>query len=68
MAEAKIDIARQAFIWRIDALVAAAFLGLVFLIVTGCAWQWWRLLRGKKPVVLHESEFVSLGQLPSAVR
>jgi len=68
MAAAKIDIARQAFIWRIDALVAAAFLGLVFLIVTGCAWQWWRLLRGKKPVVLHESEFVSLGQLPSAVR
>ena len=68
IASAKIDFVRQAFIWRIDALVAGAFLGLVFLIVTGCAWQWWRLLRGKKPVVLHESEFVSLGQLPSAAR
>jgi carbon starvation protein len=68
MTAARIDIARQAFIWRIDALVASAFLGLVFLIVTGCAWQWWRLLRGKKPVVLHESEFVSLGQLPSTAR
>ena len=31
MAAAKIDFARQAFIWRIDALVAAAFLGLGFL-------------------------------------
>ena len=59
-----VDFARQALIWRIDALVALAFLGLVFLIVAGCAWQWWRLLRGTKPFVLHESEFVSLAQLP----
>lgn len=62
------DAQRQAVIWQIDALVALVFLVLVFLIVVGCAWQWWRLLRGKKPVVLHESEFVSLGQLPSAAR
>ena len=63
-----IDFVRQALIWRIDALVALAFLGLVFLIVAGCAWQWWRLLRGTKPFVLHESEFVSLAQLPLAGR
>ena len=63
-----VDLARQALIWRIDALVALAFLVLVFLIVAGCAWQWWRLLRGTKPVVLHESEFVSLAQLPVANR
>ncbi len=63
-----VDFARQALIWRIDALVALAFLGLVFLIVAGCAWQWWRLLRGTKPFVLHESEFVSLAQLPLAGR
>jgi carbon starvation protein len=57
------DLARQAVIWRLDALVALAFLVLVFLIVTGCARQWWRLLRGTKPVVLHESEFVPLSQI-----
>ena len=59
---------RQALIWRIDALVAAAFLFLVSLIVAGCAWQWWRLLRGTKPIVLHESEFVPLTQLRLASR
>jgi carbon starvation protein len=63
-----IDYARQALIWRIDALVALAFLVLVFLIVAGCAWQWWRLLRGTKPVVLHESEFVPLAQVQVASR
>src|SRR6476620_5757653 len=62
-APANIDYARQALIWRIDALVAAAFLLLVSLIVAGCAWQWWRLLRGTKALVLHESEFVPLAQL-----
>jgi carbon starvation protein len=66
-APAKVDYVRQALIWRIDALVALAFLVLVFLIVAGCAWEWWRLLRGTKRVMLHESEFVSLahGQVAS---
>ena len=54
---------RSRVFWRIDALVAAAFLLLVFLIVAGCAWQWWRLLLGTKPVQLHESEFVPLAQV-----
>jgi carbon starvation protein len=63
-----VDFARQALIWRIDALVALAFLVLVLGIVTGCALQWWRLLRGTKPIVLHESEFVRLAQLPFANR
>jgi len=62
-----VDFARQALIWRIDALVALAFLVLVFLIVAGCGWQWWRLWRGTQPLVLHESKFVSLAQL-SVVR
>jgi carbon starvation protein len=61
-----VDFARQAWIWRIDALVAVGFLVLVFLIVTGCAWQWCRFLRGTRPVVLHESEFVSLAGLQAA--
>ncbi len=62
-APANIDYVRQATIWRIDALVATAFLLLVSLIVAGCAWQWRRLLRGTKPMVLHESEFVPLTRL-----
>ena len=52
------DAIRQASVWRLDAIVALAFLVLVFLIVAGCAREWWRLLRGTKRIVLHESEFV----------
>ena len=65
---ANVDFARQAVIYRFDALVAAAFLVLVFLIVAGCAREWWRLLRGTKRVVLHESEFVPLAQVSVATR
>jgi carbon starvation protein len=54
------DLARQAGVWRFDALVAAFFLVLVFLIVLGSARQWWRLLLGKKPSILYESEFVPI--------
>jgi hypothetical protein len=35
----------------------------VLLIVLGSAKQWWHLIRGTKPVVLHESEFIPLAQL-----
>src|SRR3954452_5282803 len=58
---------RQAAVWRLDAIVAGAFLALVFLIVAGCALDWWRLLRGTKNVVLHESEFVRLTAAQSAM-
>ncbi|MDQ6656449.1 MAG: carbon starvation protein A [Verrucomicrobiota bacterium] len=51
---------RQAGVWRFDALVAFGFLALVLLIVAGSAIEWWRLLRGSKPAVLHEAEFVRL--------
>jgi carbon starvation protein len=68
LAPTNVDLARQALIWRIDALVAIAFLILVFLIVAGCGRQWWRLWRGRQPVVLHESEFVPLAQLRPATR
>src|SRR5260370_18008011 len=57
------DLARQGAVWRFDALVAVFFLVLVFLIVLGSARQWWQLLRGTKPVVLRESEFVPISQL-----
>ncbi|MEP6708692.1 MAG: carbon starvation CstA family protein [Verrucomicrobiota bacterium] len=57
-----VDVTKQAAVWRFDALVAAVFLLLVCLIVAGCAREWWGLLRGTKPVILHESDFVSLSQ------
>ncbi len=60
------QLIRQADVWRIDAFVALTFLALVFLIVAGCAMEWWRLLRGTKQVVLHEGEFIPLGQIGSS--
>ena len=59
------QLTRQAGVWTIDAYVALTFLALVLLIVAGCAREWWRLLRGSKPVVLHESEFIPLAQVGS---
>ena len=54
------ELTRQATVWQFDAAVAGFFLLLVFLIVVGSASQWWKLIRGTKPVVLRESEFVPL--------
>src|SRR5438067_856879 len=54
------ELTRQAAIWRFDALVAFGFVLLVLLIAAGSAREWWRLLRGTKRIVLHESEFVPL--------
>jgi carbon starvation protein len=56
---------RQAAIWRFDAVVAFAFVALVFLIAAGSAWEWWKLLRCTKPIVLHESEFIPLSRVES---
>jgi carbon starvation protein len=54
------ELVRQAGVWRFDALVAAFFLVLVAAIVISSARQWWQLIRGKRGVVLHESEFVPI--------
>jgi carbon starvation protein len=61
------ELMRQAAVWQFDAAVAGFFLLLVFLIVVGSATQWWQLIRGTKPVVLRESEFVSVGQVEPAI-
>ena len=54
------ELARQAGVWRFDALVAVFFLVLVLGIVLSSARHWWQLLRGTRRVVLHESEFVQI--------
>jgi len=59
------ELTRQAAIWRFDAIVALAFVTLVFLIAAGSAMQWWKLLRGTKKIVLHESEFIPLSEAKS---
>ena len=46
-------------------MVALGFVVLVFLIAAGSAWEWWRLLQGSRPIVLHESEFVPLARVES---
>ena len=57
------ELIRQASVWRFDAVVAGFFLLLVFLIVVGSARQWWQLIRGTKPAVLRESEFVPVASI-----
>ncbi len=52
------ELLRQTWVWQIDAIVAAFFMLFVLLIVVGSAAQWWQLIRGSKPAVLKESEFV----------
>jgi carbon starvation protein len=59
------ELTRQAANWRFDALVALCFVTLVFLIVAGSALEWWKLLRGTKRIVLHESEFIPLSRAES---
>jgi carbon starvation protein len=59
------EMTRQAAIWRFDAFVAFAFVALVFLIAAGSAWEWWKLFRGTKRIVLHESEFIPLSRVES---
>ncbi len=45
---------------KLDAAVAAVFLGLVSTILVMSVCQWWLLLSGRKPVQLHETEPVWL--------
>jgi carbon starvation protein len=60
------ELLRQAWVWQIDAIVAGFFMLFVFLIVVGSAAQWWQLIRGTKPVVLRESEFVAVASVTSS--
>jgi carbon starvation protein len=57
------ELLRQAWVWQFDAIVAGFFMLFVFLIVVGSAKQWWQLIRGTRPVVLRESEFVPVASV-----
>lgn len=52
--------ARSLLNLRVDIAVTAGFLAAVTLIVVASVIEWTRLLRGTKPIVLRESEFVPL--------
>ena len=56
------ELLRQVRVWQFDAIVAGFFMLFVFLIVVGSTAQWWKLIRGTKPVVLRESEFFPVAQ------
>jgi carbon starvation protein len=56
-------LVRQAGVWQFDAAVAGFFLGLVLLILLGSVAQWWQLLRGTRPVVLSEAEFIPVTRI-----
>jgi carbon starvation protein len=60
------ELTRQASVWQFDAIVAGFFMLFVFLIVVGSAAQWWQLIRGTKPVVLRESEFVPINSVTTS--
>jgi carbon starvation protein len=51
---------RQLFNARLDAGFTALFLVFVAVILAGSALEWWRLVQGRKPLVLRESPFVAL--------
>lgn len=46
----------------IDIGITGFFLTGVAIIVSSCAFEWIRLIRGKKQIVLHESEYVRIAQ------
>ena len=60
------ELLRQVWVWQFDAIVAGFFMLFVFLIVVGSGVQWFQLIRGTKPAVLRESEFVPVSNIELA--
>lgn len=54
------NAARLVFNLRVDIAITSFFLAAVGLIVAASVVEWIRLLRGSKPIVLRESEFVAV--------
>jgi carbon starvation protein len=53
-------VERALFNARLDIAVVVVFLSCVAIITSACMWEWWRILRGTKPVEIHESPYVAL--------
>jgi hypothetical protein len=50
----------------VDITVTALFLCMVAIIVTGCAIEWFRLIRGRKPIQLREGPYIALPETEPA--
>lgn len=48
------------FMNQVDAAVAGFFLICVTIIVVGCVYEWFKLLTGRKPIVLQENPYIHL--------
>ena len=53
---------RSLFHARLDLAVVVVFLTFVALILMGCLWEWWCILRGSKRPQLHETPYVALAR------
>ncbi len=51
--------------YRVDAVVTAGFLVSTFIVITGCAWTWLRLLRNQSLAPLQEAPSVALSNYAS---
>lgn len=51
---------KMVYMNQIDAVVAGFFLVCVTVVVAGCAYEWFRLLTGRRPLDLKESPYVPL--------
>ena len=48
---------------RLNTTMVTLFVVLVTVILTGCAREWWLLVRGRKQVVLHEAAYVPIPEV-----
>lgn len=51
---------------RLDIIVVSTLLTFVVLIILGCAWEWFRILSGRKTAKLQESPYIALDPSRSA--
>ncbi len=52
------ELSRLIFNNRLDAVVTAIFASLVLIVILTAAWEWYRILTGRKQTVLYETPYV----------
>jgi len=57
-AERVAEFSRLIFNNRLDAVVTAIFASLVLVVILTAAWEWYRILTGRKQTVLYETPYV----------